>query len=110
MKKTITFLLAFSILTYWAGITLHAQGKGGGHGPSVNQGHGQAGVQSHGKTTSGHQAGQSSGHETKPSWETKFSQQLQSDPAFQTKIQGLLPAGMDPNAAASGFKNRGQFI
>src|SRR5258706_13838356 len=113
MKKSITFL-SLSIML-GSGAFAYAQGQGQGqglgHAPSVSQGHGQSGSQGHSKTTSSHQGAQSSSSkQTKATWETKFNERLQSDPAFQTKIQNLLPPGMDPAIAASGFKNHGQFI
>ena len=110
MKKSITFL-SLSIML-GSGAFAYAQGKGQslGHAPSVTQGHGQSGDQGHSKTTSSQQGAQSSGSSQKPNWETKFNERLQSDPAFQTRIKNLLPPDMDPAVAASGFKNRGQFI
>jgi hypothetical protein len=111
MNKSITFL-SLSIMI-GSGAFAYAQGKGQslGHAPSVTQGHGQSGGQSHSKTTSSQQGTQSSSSkQTKATWETKFNERLQSDPAFQTRIQNLLPPDMDPATAASGFKNRGQFI
>ena len=115
MKKSITFLLSLAIVAFSTG--LYAQGKGGGRGPSVSQGHGSAGSSAHGpsgtkgkSTSAGKQGTSSNGNATKTTWETRLTERLQSDPAFQTRIQTLLPAGMDPATAASGFKNQGQFI
>jgi hypothetical protein len=109
MRKLSTFLLSLSIILFGTG-TLVAQSRGqgtSGHGPSINQGHGQIGAQSHSKAGSGHTT---SGNHTKTTWETQFNARMQSDTAFQTRITNLLPAGMDPTIAASGFRNRGQFI
>jgi hypothetical protein len=112
MKKTITFLLSMSIVLFWNSEPLRAQGKSAGHGPSVNSGHGQAGSHSnsHTSSTTTTSAGQTGGHAGKSTWQTRFTDRLQSDPAFQTRIQALLPKGTDPAAAAAGFKNTGQFI
>jgi hypothetical protein len=107
MNRSITFLLSFTML---CGVSLYAQGKGGGQGPSVSQGHGQSGNSGHGKSSTGQHSESSSGHGSPTTWQTKFNQRLQSDPAFKTRIQNLLPAGTDPVAAAAGFKNHGQFI
>lgn len=110
MKKSVTLVLSFSVI-YWSNAPLLAQGKGSGRGtpPSVSQGR-HAGSEGP-KTNSGKEAKPpSTGQQPKTTWETKFNQRLQSDPKLQTRIQGLLPAGTDPQAAASGFKNHGQFI
>src|SRR5215813_13908334 len=102
MKKSITFL-SLSIML-GSGAFAYAQGKGQslGHAPSVTQGHGLSGDQGHSKTTSSQQGTQSSSKQTKATWETKFNERLQSDPAFAKRIQDLLPSGMDPAMAASG--------
>jgi hypothetical protein len=110
MKKSITFFLSLTIVTYCTVVSVHAQGKGSSHGPSVNQGHGSSGSQNHGKPATTPKNESSSGHQSKTTWETKFSERINSDPAFKLRIQNLLPPGTDPIAAASGFKNHGQFI
>src|SRR5436189_5701027 len=98
MKKSITFLLSLTIVLY--AVSLHAQGKGAGHVPSVGQGHAQSGNEGHGKSAAGEQSGSTNGHGASTTWQTKFNQRLQSDPAFKARIQSLLPAGTDPVAAA----------
>jgi hypothetical protein len=109
MKKLSTFFLSLSIILFATGTLVAQKGQGAsGHVPSVNQGHGQSGSQGHAKAGSDQQA--SSSNHTKTTWETKFNERLQSDPAFQTRIKSLLPTDADPAAAASGFKTRGQFI
>jgi hypothetical protein len=108
MKKSITFFLSLTMFVY--GVSLYAQGKGAGHAPSVGQGHSQSGNSGHGKSSEGQQSGSANTHGSSTTWQTKFSQRLQSDPAFKTRIQNLLPPGTDPVAAAAGFKNHGQFI
>ena len=111
MRK-LTFLLSLISIVFATG-TFVAQGKGpgsSGHVPSVNQGHSQSASQGHSKAGSGQLGDSSSSNHTKTSWETKFNERLQTDTAFQTRIKNLLPAGMDPATAASGFKNHGQFI
>jgi hypothetical protein len=112
MKKSMTFVLSLTIVSYCTVVSVHAQGKSGGHAPSINQGHGQSGTETHGKSTSNQQNGpsSSSGKQSKTTWETKFSERLASDPAFKQRIMDLLPPNTDPNTAASGFKNHGQFI
>src|SRR5215510_14967665 len=110
MKKSMTFFLLLTIVSYFSVVSMHAQGKSGGHAPSIAQGHGQSGNQSHGKSMTSQQSGNSNGQQSKTTWETKFSDRLASDPAFKTRIMNLLPPNTDPVAAASGFKNHGQFI
>jgi hypothetical protein len=113
MKKSITFLSLSIMLGSCAFAFAQGKGQGLGHGPSVGQGHGQIGGQGHSKTTSSNQGtpstGSSSDKQTKPTWETKFTERLQSDPAFQTRIKNLL-GDIDPATAMDGFKNRGQFM
>jgi hypothetical protein len=117
MKKTITFFLSLTIVTYCTVVSVQAQGKGSSgngplinHGPSINHGHGQSGSQNHGKSTNTENSGSSNKQQSKTTWETKFSERLTTDPAFKQRIMNLLPPNTDPNTAASGFKNHGQFI
>jgi len=95
MKSFIAFLFSLSVVVYWSGASTYGQSKGGSSkDPTVNQGHSQ-GV---------------NGPKTKADWETKFNERIQNDAAFRSKIQSLLPLGMDIKTAESGFKNHGQFI
>jgi hypothetical protein len=112
MKKSMMFILSLAIVSYCTVVSVHAQGKSAGHAPSIGQGHGQSGALTHGKSTSTPKSttSTSSGHQSKPSWETQFSARIESDSAFKLRIENLLPANTDLLAAASGFKNRGQFI
>ena len=111
MKKSITFLSLSIMFVFGALGFAQSKGQSSGHVPSVTQGHGQSGAQDHSKTTSSQQGTQSSSSKhTNATWETKFNERLQSDPAFAKRIQDLLPPGMDPAMAASGFKNHGQFM
>jgi hypothetical protein len=100
MKTFIAFLFSLSVVVYWSGASTDAQSKGGSRqGSSVNQGH-----------TQGDTRGQVNGHESKADWETKFNERIQNDAAFRSRIQSLLPPGMDLKTAESGFKNHGEFI
>ncbi len=112
MKKSFTCLLSLSFVAYWSGASVYAQGKGIGHSslPPVSQGHGPSSNRGPVKTTSGQSGEHSKDQPTKTTWETKFNERLQNDPAFAKRIQDLLPLGMDPAMAADGFKNHGQFI
>src|SRR5215510_12552343 len=88
MKKSITFLSLSIMFVFGALGSAQSKGQSSGHAPSVTQGHGQSGAQDHSKTTSSQQGAQSSdSKQTKATWETKFNERLQSDPAFQTRIK-----------------------
>jgi hypothetical protein len=112
MKKSITFLLSLSVVVYWSGASVYAQGKATGRSsvPTASQGHGQSSHRDSAKTTSRQPGGHSKGQPTKTTWETKLSKRFESDAGFRTRMENLLPAGMSLETAQSGFKNRGQFI
>jgi hypothetical protein len=110
MKKSMTFLLSLGVVAYSSGAFVYGQGKAVGRTslPTVSQTHGQSGTRPV-KTTSGPSA-ETKGQPTKTTWETKLSQRFESDTAFRTRMENLLPEGMSLETAQSGFKNRGQFI
>ena len=112
MKKSITFLLSLSVVGYWSGASVFAQGKGTGRSslPTVSQGHGQSSNRGSVKTNSGQSGEHSKGQPTKTTWETKLSSRFESDAAFRTRMENLLPDDMSLETAQSGFRNRGQFI
>jgi hypothetical protein len=112
MNKVKTFILSLSIVAYTSGASIYAQGNSGGHsaGPSASQGHGQSSTRGPAKTNSNQSGDHSKGPATKETWQTKLNDRVESDPAFRTRIEGLLPKGMDLMTAEDGFKNRGQFI
>jgi len=115
MKKFYTFLFSLSIVLYLSGAAAtYAQSKGAVHtqGPSVSHGSPskpdlpiKGKSDQHADHTQVENAGK--GHQD---WETRFQDRLQNDAAFRAKIESLLPAGTNVQTAASGFKNRGQFI
>jgi len=111
MKTSITFLSLSIVLGTSAFAYAQGKGQGIGHAPSVSQGHGQSVGQGHSKTTSSQQGPQSSssGKQPKATWQTKFIERMQNDPAFQTRMKTLL-GDIDPALAADGFKNHGQFM
>jgi hypothetical protein len=111
MKKFITFLLSLSVVVYWSGASVYAQGKGTGRSslPTASQGHGQSSSRGPVKTNS-NQSGEHSKGPTKTTWETQLSERFKSDLKFQTRMENLLPDGMSLETAQSGFKNKGQFI
>ena len=112
MKKFITFLLSLSVVVYWSGASVYAQGKGTGSRslPTVSQGQGQSSSRGPVKTNSNQSGEHSNGHATKTTWETKLTERFESDSKFRTRMENLLPDGMSLETAQSGFKNNGQFM
>ncbi len=109
MKSFFTFTTSVVAVLYLSGLPAYSQGRGSGHGPSVNQGHSQAADHSH-QTN-----GVSSDHGKSGSWETKLDERFNSDDKFRARMQRLLPQGTaatlaDLKAAESGFENHGHFI
>ena len=111
MKRTITFIFALSVILYLSNGTTLAQSKGGGqgHGPAVT------GTAPHteSQANKGGAADHDKTHATKESKETgkdNFENRIEHNAALKTKVESMLPAGMDLKTAAGGFKNQGQFI
>jgi hypothetical protein len=109
MKNVFTLLFSLTVAVFFTGAFAFAQGKGLGNGPSIGQGHG-SGIGHDQVKTKSDVSGNKDNTDAKDGWETKFNQRIQNDSAFASKIQKLLPAGMDMKTAEDGFKNRGQFI
>ncbi|HYR90448.1 MAG TPA: hypothetical protein VE422_40630 [Terriglobia bacterium] len=116
MKKLITFIFALSLVAYLSGMTTYAQGKGHGQGAAVGQNRGQAGkVRSddrseHGKSEKTNKDKDESREAKLAKQDEKFEERIERNPAFRSKVESLLPAGMNLRTAANGFKNQGQFI
>src|SRR5262245_53247761 len=112
MNKVKTFILSLSIVVYSSGASIYPQGKGGGNnaGPSANHGHGQSSTRGPAKTNSSQSGDHSKSHDTKATWQTRLNDRMENDPAFQKRMESLLPKGMDLMTAEDGFKNHGQFI
>ena len=95
------------ILFLSLGVTNFAQGQGQGCGPanppagvgntSIDHGHGQAN-----KPSEPNQSATKS--------RSEVSAKLSADSKLASKLQAMLPAGMNINDAANGFKNFGQFV
>jgi|SRR5579862_9580327 len=105
MKKIFTLIFGLSLITYLS-TAAFAQGKGGGHGPggppepahvdhvnSANHEDPHAKADTHGDQK-----------------DTNFESRIEQNPALKSKLESMLPAGMNLKTAASGFKNEGQFI
>jgi hypothetical protein len=110
MKNLFTLLLTVTVLVFLSVASASAQkGLGGGMGTSAGQGHGK-GVD-HDQVKAGSDA--KGDHDSHTSWQTKFNERLQDNPALATKIKNLLGPGTTDaqvKAAESGFKDGGQFI
>ena len=86
--SSVAFVACFSLSTF-----VSAQGRGQAGGPPA--GHG-------GRI--GHAAN------TRTQTKADIGQKITEHPKLASKLQSLLPAGTNLDAAASGFKNMGQFV
>jgi len=113
MKKVITFVFALSLLLCLTGVATFAQGKsvGQSRGPAVTGGASQTRAP---QADKGKDADHDKTHATKETKEAKtdanFEARIEHNAALKTRVESMLPAGMDLKTAASGFKNQGQFI
>ena len=89
------------ILSLSIGVTNFAQGQGQGRNPAGSP---PAGV-NHGQANKPSEPNQSA---TKS--RSEVTAKLNADSKLASKLQGMLPAGMNVNDAANGFKNFGQFV
>jgi hypothetical protein len=106
----VKFFLSMMAMGAFAALPAFAQhGHGGGaasgsmHGSSSM--HGDDHSSTHGKSDDHDMDHDGSGH-----GRSSISQKLASNTKLASKLQSLLPAGTDLNAAAAGFKNLGQFV
>ena len=98
MKRIFTLMFVFSFVVYLSTATF-AQGRGG---ISATHGIDHDGGASHDRSqpkTEGPDHNQAN-----------FEARIERNPALNSKIESLLPAGENLKTAASGFKNEGQFI
>ena len=94
------------ILFLSIGVTNFAQGGGQGRGPAGGPpaGVGNPSIE-HGQANKPSEPNQSA---TKS--RSEVTAKLNADAKLASKLQGMLPAGMNVNDAANGFKNFGQFV
>ncbi len=85
---SVAFVACFSLST-----SVLAQGRGQAGGPPAGHGGGI-----------GHAAN------TRTEAKANIGQKITEHPKLASKLQSLLPAGTNLDAAASGFKNMGQFV
>jgi hypothetical protein len=105
MKMT-RFALGFAAAVAFAALPAFAQ-HGGGHGGGPPSGVGMG--SSHASSSSSSTHGNSSAN-TNASGPKSASELLSQNTKLSSKLQGLLPAGTDLQAASQGFKNLGQFV
>ena len=86
--SSVVFVACFSLST-----SVLAQGRGQAGGPPAGHGGGV-----------GHAAN------TRTQTKADIGQKITEHPKLASKLQSLLPAGTNLDAAASGFKNMGQFV
>jgi hypothetical protein len=101
-------LSATAMLAFMAAPVFAQHGHGGGPGSSSSSSmHGDDHSSSaHGSSNADHGSKQDSSH----SGHNSVSERLASNTKLASKLQSLLPPGTDLQAAASGFKNLGQFV
>ena len=105
--KTKFILSAAAMLAFMAAPVFAQHGHGGGSGSSGSSMHGNSSLSANDHSSS---SGKKSGHDSSNSGRSSISQKLAPDTKLAGKLQGLLPPGTDLQAAASGFKNLGQFV
>lgn len=108
MKNLLTLLLTISVLVFLSAASATAAAQGKGLGASAGQEHGQGFSHDHDQVKTG--SGAKADHDFHTNWQTKFNERLQDHPALAAKLDKLLPTGMSPEKAESGFKSPGQFI
>ena len=109
----VMFILCLSI-----GIWTFAQGNGQGHGPAAGPPagahleHGAAdhGPGDHGQKDHGQANKPAEPNRSAHSGKNAVGTRLRENPDLASKLQGMLPAGMNVEDASNGFKNFGQFV
>jgi len=110
--KTKFILSAAAMLAFMAAPVFAQHGHSGGSSGSSSM-HGSASSHGDDHSSSGHGSSDSdhaSKHDADHSGHNSVADKLASNKNLSTKLQGLLPPGTDLQAAASGFKNLGQFV
>jgi len=109
MKKFFTLIFGLSFVLYLS-TPAFAQGRGGGRGPGgapqathrdYDRDHDRD--VDHDKSHPRTEARE--GHK-----EANFEERIERNPALKAKVESMLPTGTNLKAAASGFRNEGQFM
>src|ERR1051326_3761561 len=106
--KTRFFLSTAAMIAFATAPVLAQHGHGGGASGSMH-----GGSSMHGSDHDSSTHGKSDDHDMDHNGSShggSISQKLASNTKLASKLQSLLPPGTDLNAAASGFKNLGQFV
>jgi len=111
MKRFIAWICALTFAHYFGNSSAYAQGKGGGHGPSVEShavDHGDHGDHSsHGKDLDNDKT-HAAAHPDETHTQ-RMIDRINDNPALKAKVTSVLN-GMDLKTALTGFKNDGQFM
>lgn len=120
MKRALLLSTALAVLFCLSGFPLMAQnrngggmGQGGGPGQAGQPGQGQGGDMGQepmGNGPMGREAGGNNGNTQTTMTQKTPSELLAQNPTLSSKVQDLLPSGTNPQAAASGFKDLGEFV
>jgi hypothetical protein len=106
MKRFIACSCALTLGLYLSNLPAHAQGKGGGHGPSVAS-H-AVDHSDHGKD-SNNDKNHGATHAADETHTQRMLDRINDNPALKAKVTSVLN-GMDLKTAVTGFKNDGQFM
>jgi len=99
---TLAFTIGLALCLSNAAAYAQGKGKGVGRSPEVSHGKGHAGD---------HGPDQREAKETKEDRRgSDLTDRIERNPELKTKLADMLPPGTNLKAAASGFKNQGQFI
>ena len=110
MKGFIACSCALTLGLYLSNLPAHAQGKGGGHGPSVDShavDHSDHGGD-HGKDLDNDKT-HGATHAADETHTQRMLDRINDNPALKAKLTSVLN-GMDLKTALTGFKNDGQFM
>jgi len=99
MKRIFSLMFVLSFVLYLSAATF-AQNKGG-----IPQTHGV----DHDRDVS-HDRTQAKTEGRQDHNEANFEARIERNPELKSKVESMLPAGENLKTAASGFKNRGQFL
>src|SRR2546425_11502781 len=106
MKKIFTLMFGLSLVIFLSSAAF-AQGKSGGRGPG---GPPEAAHGADHSRDADHDKSHAKGEARDDHKETNFESRIDRNPALKSKVESMLPAGENLKTAASGFKNRGQFL
>jgi hypothetical protein len=110
--KSKIFSLAL-VFTLTAGVSVFAQGRGGGRPAGVGGGQGTVGRPADAgrdQREPQNRSTEGEGGIRRDQRNDRVATELNDNPQLRTRLQSMLPPGTDLNSASSGFKNSGQFV